>query len=1457
MKNQTLYKALFISALMLMLPLLSNSSDWSVSDEESHVTLVEKIELKNAVMHELFGVLDDAFENEDRPLLANSRIGVYDAAGLLLKQDIPDEGLIPRPDLAMFLVDNSLRIQDVRSSLEQIHGLEVRAFISPSGLLVQGTKHSLEQGSEEAGIEAMLPVPVAMMVDEYLWFESPEKIRLESWRGDELHSGVGLVDSEGHVLQQSLTHVSTQFLKEINIIDTGRISGVVNSQSVFEIALEPSVSWVRAEPMFTIDNNYARSHMAITGSYSVRSHFTTDLDGSGQIVAVADSGLDEDHGDFGTRIIESKDVIGDGSTADTWSGHGTHVACTVLGDGTRGPYAGVAPASELYFQAMENDNTGNFVSPSLNYLFNDAYGKGARIHTNSWGSSQDSDQGKYTSESEDVDDRANYYDRFYNNVEGLSILFASGNDGSGSGTVNSPGTAKNAITVGSHLNRGGSAPNLIWDSSSRGPTDDQRIKPDIVAPGAYVRSCKAQEANDVAGTWEDTYYVEYSGTSMATPNAAGAAALIREYILEIAERPAPQGSLVKALLVLGARDVGARDIPNNDEGWGRVDLKESLAPGNGRGIWVDDRSIMSHTGHLKSYTFNVTDSGQPLKAVLAWSDERGSRFSTNQLVNNLNLEVEKPDGTLYKGNYFSQGRSIQGGDYDAVNNLEVVLIDNAESGIWTIRVKDGGHGGSYAQPYALAVSGMGVNDLRPDPVVLEDYSINVDIPQLGDTISIQTTVQNFGNVEAQNVAISFEVEGSEVSSQSVDLNPGASKVLEWEWTPLNDGSIPVSFVVDPDNLIEEISESNNRFNTLINVTTPGIKIESTVPSITLRDSDETVTSWNITLTNTALIPTNGTLDELGVIRNEDNLVMDWFVGIDRTVYELNGSATVPLSVTLVHPKSPDPGTYIIQLLGQDLDNNIDYPFSLEFVVPLLTNPDLETYYDWFPVSPFEPTSVNFLFHNAANGQAGYDLFLTPALGWMVGFDDLSSQGGANSASTGMMAKGEKIPINITVIPPQVTLVGGTELTFLLTIVTQSEDAEEIEIPISMKVEEVPRIDIISSTNYGDLSKDSVLSLNFLVENTGNIDLNLSPQIITPLGWEVTTSVSPFSLPWSGNNEFQLIFRITDTATSGEIELILSDGSFSHRWNKSANVLQTSDGTISFARLEIEGEKWTDVMGPGSHPPNKIMNFSWVVSNDATTLWHPIASIASSDGIIGTCSDLPSIGKNQEEILVCSILIEEGVLANSEPEFSLRLIDGTDVVTSSHSLLVEAIRAISWNIPDQTFEINKVKTVDVEITNIGSVSLSHQIRAMPPEGWSLTFAGDGVLDIQPGESHIEEIQIKPLEEGSGNVKIWLSSGQDVSNFEHEFSVTTNNLNTDGISSNGDGNSLIGISIFALIMIVLTSLIILQVKSNKNNSHNHSAQDSSFSNVGHHQSNMYQQNHQQMHSQHTAHQDLKNP
>jgi uncharacterized protein YfaP (DUF2135 family) len=427
---------------------------------------------------------------------------------------------------------------------------------------------------------------------------------------------------------------------------------------------------------------------------NVVSYFATDLNGSGEIVAVADSGLDQDHGDLDNRLVGITDMVGDGSTEDVHSGHGTHVACTVLGDGSHSAiYAGVAPEAELYFQALQRDSDGNFYSPSLNYMLNSAHSAGARTHTNSWGAK--TNFGKYTTDSEDVDDRSNYYDDIVANRQGITTLFATGNDGPGVGSVTPPATAKNAIAVGNHHNRGISAPDTLASSSSRGPTDDGRIRPDVTAPGTWVRSCRSQDAADISGSsWNNQWYLEYSGTSMATPNTAGAAALIREYVKEIAQRPEPQGALVKAMLILGAIDTGSRDIPNNNEGWGRIDLQNSLVPSSADvGIWVDDRNSL-RSGQTREYSFNVTRAWSTLKVVLVWSDYRGSRLATNQLKNDLDLEVISPSGSsTYLGNVFSGGRSNTGGSTDDVNPVEVVLVDQAEKGVWTVRITDSQHGG--------------------------------------------------------------------------------------------------------------------------------------------------------------------------------------------------------------------------------------------------------------------------------------------------------------------------------------------------------------------------------------------------------------------------------------------------------------------------------------------------------------------------------------------------------------------------------------------------------------------------------------------------------------------------------------------------------------------------------------------------------------------------------------------
>ena len=427
-------------------------------------------------------------------------------------------------------------------------------------------------------------------------------------------------------------------------------------------------------------------------------------------------------------------------------------------------------------------------------------------------------------------------------------------------------------------------------------------------------------------------------------------------------------------MILGARDVGARDIPNNNEGWGRIDLKGSLAPTNGRGIWVDDRSVLSSTGNSKSYSFNVTTPGQPFKAVVTWSDERGSRFSNTQLVNNLNLLVTTPSGIEYKGNEFSQGRSIQGGSHDSLNNVEVVLVDSAEAGLWTVKVTDASHNGGRAQPYAVAVSGVGVNDLRPDPSpILTSFSTDIAIPQVGDEVLVEMEVSNLGNVEAENVEVFFQEEGISVDSTTFNLGPGGSKILFWDWEPQTPGERTLSFLVDPSDTVDEINEANNRMDVIVNVTTPGVRIESEMATYSLSDINATTSSWQVSLINTALLSTNASISATRV-SNPSNVPISWYVGLDESNFMLEGQEGAQINVTLVHPSGPDPGIYKIELLGYDEDNDVSSPFTLFLDVPVLSQTRLEFDYTTIPVHPTEVTSVDFRLFNLGNEDIGYDLF---------------------------------------------------------------------------------------------------------------------------------------------------------------------------------------------------------------------------------------------------------------------------------------------------------------------------------------------------------------------------------------------------------------------------------------------------------------------------------------------------
>jgi subtilisin family serine protease len=470
------------------------------------------------------------------------------------------------------------------------------------------------------------------------------------------------------------------------------------------------------------------------------------LSGKGEIVGVCDTGLDTGdpatiHPDFAGRVaaVKSYPIVadfashirnpgGDDGAADVDSGHGTHVAGSVLGNGAASngvaglatPIRGCAYNATLVFQAVEQaldwkdpddlDELGRHllagIPNDLRTLFSFAYGKGVRIHSNSWGGG---DPGAY-------DHQCRALDAFVWGHKDFCILFAAGNDGTDSDadgrinptSVTSPGTAKNCITVGASESvrkafdaerYGDWWPNdypvapfrddpmandakAIVPFSSRGPTIDRRFKPDVVAPGTFILSTRSRmiAANNTA--WaplpQSRSYFFMGGTSMATPLTAGAVALLREFLRRRRRIASPSAALLKAALIAGAtRLPGAPGTVDNDQGYGLVNVDAVVAPSGATARFADVAPGL-RTGQIATRTLTVRSSGRPLRIVLAYSDYPGPA-----LVNNLNLIVTSPDGRRFVGNQ-TGARALS--SLDATNNVEVVNVARAQTGRWRVDV---------------------------------------------------------------------------------------------------------------------------------------------------------------------------------------------------------------------------------------------------------------------------------------------------------------------------------------------------------------------------------------------------------------------------------------------------------------------------------------------------------------------------------------------------------------------------------------------------------------------------------------------------------------------------------------------------------------------------------------------------------------------------------------------------
>jgi len=575
---------------------------------------------------------------------------------------------------------------------------------------------------------------------------------------------------------------------------------VAASDQLDVLAQVLDVAWIENYTLREKFNEYGAG--GIMGANTANS---AGYDGSTQIVAVADTGLGggttgSAHPDIpASRVVGIFDWPGANSALcytafpdgpqDVDSGHGTHVAGSVLSDGGPGGEGkGSAPAARLVFQAVEDyadmfglcsSNPDGYyllgIPSDIRQLFQQAYDNGARIHSNSWGSTVNGD---YTSDSVNADN-------FVWNHRDMAITFSAGNDGidaNADGAIDndslgSPATAKNVITVGASENdragnyacdssltytnpstgascnsQGGANDIFTYGSawpadypaepiksdpsagnpgqmaafSSRGPTDDNRIKPDVVAPGTWVLSGysdRYQQGYDPSpnprnSAWQydgwgfplNASYKYMGGTSMSNPLTAGGAAVVRDFYQKAFGHLA-SAALVKAALINSAVDMldenndGANDndfpIPNNHEGWGRVSL---AAAADGTAQFVDPTSGLS-TGGSASYNFTVGTAGSPLKVTLVWSDYPSTAGASVNLVNDLDLTVSGPGGVSYKGNVFAGGWSQTGGSADRRNNVENVYAQSAAAGTWTVQVT-GFNVPNGPQPYALVVDGV-------------------------------------------------------------------------------------------------------------------------------------------------------------------------------------------------------------------------------------------------------------------------------------------------------------------------------------------------------------------------------------------------------------------------------------------------------------------------------------------------------------------------------------------------------------------------------------------------------------------------------------------------------------------------------------------------------------------------------------------------------------------------------
>ncbi len=566
-----------------------------------------------------------------------------------------------------------------------------------------------------------------------------------------------------------------------------------------------------------------------TAANLVRNTAPYNVDGSGLIAGVWDGGaILTTHQEF---TSPNRVVVRDGSSPDD---HATHVGGTIGAKGFQANAQGMAPAVTLYSYDWFSDTSeaaaiaANGANQSRVYISNHSYGylTGWDFDGTSWfwyGASlndrEADDFGKYGVLAQIWDGIAHaapYYLPFksagndrsdgpppagtpftFNTNPNFTYdpaihPYGDGHKG-GYDTITDFGNAKNVMTVGA-----------VWDAVSAGvrdpgaasmssfscwgPTDDGRIKPDIVANGVAVYS---------PVDTSDSAYDYYSGTSMSGPNAAGSALLLIDYYRDLFPGQDMRAATLKGLIIHTADDIGNAG-PDYSNGWGLMNTKAAADHIRNHhekpGAYFMVEDTLSNNG-TRTYAF-PWDGVNPIRATLSWTDPQGAQASginnsTPVLVNNLDLRIISPNGVTNQPfvlDRLNPSALATTGDNN-VDNVEQVYIANpSQAGTYTVQVTHkGGSLSGGSQAFSLLLSGT-AGEFDPDAQIRIEGPGGFGATQTGQSIARVLTIFNNQSTSFSITNIIFPA-GFSGSWTAAAISGFGSRDLPVTFAPTSSGSL--------------------------------------------------------------------------------------------------------------------------------------------------------------------------------------------------------------------------------------------------------------------------------------------------------------------------------------------------------------------------------------------------------------------------------------------------------------------------------------------------------------------------------------------------------------------------------------------------------------------------------------------------------------------------------------------